>query len=84
MKKRKLMEIIDRISVRTLVEFVLRYGDIESGFSGGIRANLRALEGTRLHQKLQKEAMAKKGMEYQKEVPLSTEVEFPFGTVLVE
>lgn len=78
------MEIIDRISVRTLVEFVLRYGDIESGFSGGIRANLRALEGTRLHQKLQKEAMAKKGMEYQKEVPLSTEVEFPFGTVLVE
>ncbi|MCF0136565.1 MAG: ATP-dependent DNA helicase [Lachnospiraceae bacterium] len=41
-------------SVRELVEFVLRRGDISSRYAGGVRSNLRALEGTRLHQKLQK------------------------------
>lgn len=49
------------ISVRTLVEFILRSGDIISGFS----SNARAVEGTRLHQKLQK--AEKEG--YEKEVP---------------
>lgn len=47
--------------MRTLVEFILRSGDIVSGFA----SNARALEGTRLHQKLQK--AEKEG--YEKEVP---------------
>jgi DNA excision repair protein ERCC-2 len=39
-----------KISVRNLVEFVLRSGDLDSKFMG----TSRALEGTRIHQKLQK------------------------------
>jgi DNA excision repair protein ERCC-2 len=39
-----------RISVRNLVEFVLRSGDLDMRFTG----TSRALEGTRIHQKLQK------------------------------
>lgn len=54
------------ISVRSLVEFILRSGDITSGYAGGVRANLRALEGTRLHQKLQKA----EGGDYAKEVTM--------------
>ena len=56
-----------RISVRTLVEFVLRRGDLTSG---GFASTARAQEGTRLHQKLQKNA----GQDYQKEVPFQEEV----------
>lgn len=40
-----------RISVRNLVEFVLRSGDLDSRFMG----SSRALEGTKAHQKIQKE-----------------------------
>lgn len=40
-----------RISVRNLVEFVLRSGDLDSRFMG----RSRALEGTKAHQKIQKE-----------------------------
>lgn len=57
------------VSVRQMVEFVLRSGDIDGGFSS-VR---RAQEGTRLHQKLQKQAM--KEMDYRKEVPLAVEAE---------
>ncbi len=39
-----------RISVRNLVEFIFRSGDIDSQFMG----SSRALDGTRAHQKLQK------------------------------
>lgn len=39
-----------RISVRNLVEFVLRSGDIDSRFTG----RSRALEGTKIHKKIQK------------------------------
>lgn len=53
-------------SVRTLVEYILRTGDIDSSFSSGVRANLRALEGTRLHKKLQKS----EGSGYMAEVPM--------------
>ena len=42
------------ISVRSLVEEMLASGDIVSSMSGSIKANERALRGTRLHQKLQK------------------------------
>ena len=55
-----------------LVEFVLRGGDIISGFS----SSTRNLEGTRLHQKLQK--AEKEGYEkehpFQKTIPLSEDV----------
>jgi Rad3-related DNA helicase len=40
-----------KISVRNLVEFILRCGDIDSGFSG----SKRAAEGTRVHRKIQKQ-----------------------------
>ncbi len=39
-----------KISVRNLVELVLRTGDIDSSFTG----SSRAVEGTRLHKKIQK------------------------------
>ena len=73
-----------RISVRDLVEFIFRNGDITSSFSGGIRANERALLGTRLHQKLQKKQMKQEELGYRKEVPLQEKIEYPFGAVLAE
>ncbi|WP_425514351.1 ATP-dependent DNA helicase [Clostridium mobile] len=51
-----------KISVRNLVEFIMRSGDIDSTFIG----NSRALEGTRVHQKIQKN----KGENYRAEVSL--------------
>ncbi len=57
------------VSVRELVEFILRSGDIDGGFASVKRAQ----EGTRLHQKFQKRAMEES--DYQKEVPLRTEVQ---------
>lgn len=56
------MEI--RISVRTLVEFLLRSGDISRA---GYASRQGMLEGTRIHRKIQKEA----GAEYQAEVRMS-------------
>ncbi len=52
-----------QIAIRELVEFVLRWGDIDSRF-GGLD---RALEGSRIHRKLQKAG----GEAYQAEVMLS-------------
>jgi DNA excision repair protein ERCC-2 len=43
-------EKLIKISVRNLVEFVLRSGDLDSSFSAGDRA----LEGARIHRKIQK------------------------------
>ncbi|GLC29194.1 ATP-dependent DNA helicase [Clostridium omnivorum] len=57
-----------KISVRNLVEFVLRAGNLDSRFTG----SSRALEGTRAHQKLQKS----KGEEYEKEVALKHKFEY--------
>ena len=55
-----------KISVRNLVEFILRSGDIVASESG--LADPDAMqEGTRIHKKLQK----KMGSSYQAEVPLS-------------
>ncbi|MBC2130735.1 ATP-dependent DNA helicase [Listeria innocua] len=51
-----------QISVRRLVEFVLKSGSIDSRMT----SSDRALEGTKIHQLLQKEA----GEEYEAEVPL--------------
>ena len=57
------MEI--RISVRSLVEFLLREGDIDNRKGGGFEDAMQ--EGSRLHRKLQKE----RGLYYQAEVALS-------------
>ena len=54
------------ISVRSLVEEMLCSGDIVSGLSGSLKANERAVRGTRLHQKLQKAEI----MGYEKEVSM--------------
>lgn len=59
-----------KISVRNLVEFTLRSGDLDTRFT----TSSRAVEGTRLHQKLQKlnkKKFAEMNMEYMAEVFLS-------------
>jgi DNA excision repair protein ERCC-2 len=53
-----------KISVRNLVEFILRSGDLTSG---GFVSSSRALEGGRIHRKIQKEQDG----DYQAEVTLS-------------
>lgn len=65
-----------KISVRQLVEFILRKGDIDNRKT----SNHTAQEGARIHRKLQKEA----GEAYQKEVFLKTEYELDSFLVQVE
>lgn len=63
--------------MRALVEFILKSGDIVSGFA----SSARALEGTRLHQKLQraekagyeKEVIFKKTIQFQEDAELLVE-----------
>ena len=68
-----MFEIIDKtvkISVRSLVEFILRSGDIDKA-SGSGRQSVEAMqEGSRIHRKIQK----RMGTNYQAEVPLSITV----------
>ncbi len=54
-----------KVSVRNLVEFILRSGDLTTS-STGIRDTEAMLEGTRIHKKLQR----RMGHAYQAEVPL--------------
>lgn len=61
---------IIKVSVRNLVEFILRTGDIDSGFVGS--SNNRALEGTKAHKKVQKSG----GEKYESEVTLKYDVEY--------
>lgn len=65
-----------KISVRTLVEFILRYGDINTGFSG----SKRAVEGTRIHRKLQKSQKEN----YDAEVTVKHKVEQQDFDLLIE
>ncbi len=58
-----------RISVRTLVEYSLRSGDLVSEFT--FSSSDRAMEGNRAHQKIQQS----RPKVYQPEVPVSYEVE---------
>lgn len=60
-----------RTSVRELVEFVHRVGDL--GGAGGFRASNRMVEGTRGHQRLQKA----RGEGYRAELPLERVFERP-------
>lgn len=60
---------IVKISVRTLVEFLLRSGDLTSG-GMGVR-NIEAMqEGSRIHRKIQKSM----GVGYEAEVPLAIQI----------
>ena len=62
-----------KVSVRTLVEFILRSGDMESG-SGRMDADAMQA-GSRLHRKIQKSM----GSNYTAEVPLSVEIPLADG-----
>ena len=59
-----------RISVRNLVEFILRSGDLESGSTAADKEAM--LKGSRLHRKIQKQM----GSHYQPEVTLKKETEY--------
>lgn len=59
-----------RISVRSLVEFLLRSGDIDNRNTRGMQLNAMQ-EGTRIHKKLQRMM----GSDYYAEVPLRFPVE---------
>ncbi|MBQ7063682.1 MAG: ATP-dependent DNA helicase [Firmicutes bacterium] len=63
------------VSIRQMVEFICRRGDLKSG---GFRSPERALEGTRVHQKLQRS----RGSDYQSEVPVSLIVKLEDGLEL--
>lgn len=62
-----------KVSVRTLVEFIMRSGDLESG-SGRMDADAMQA-GSRLHRKIQKSM----GSNYTAEVPLSIELPLADG-----
>jgi Rad3-related DNA helicases len=65
-----------KISIRNLVELVLRSGDIDNRLvSSG-----RMLEGTRIHQKIQKQG----GEQYNKEVSLAYDYETEYFTFRLE
>lgn len=65
-----------KISIRNLVEFILRSGDIVSSYIG----KNRAVEGTRIHTMIQKEM----DDNYTSEVTLKTDVKFDDLTVTVQ
>lgn len=65
-----------KISVRSMVEFILRSGDIQTGFV----SNQRAVEGTKAHRKLQKRG----GEDYSAEVALVYTHEYENCLVTVE
>ena len=58
-----------RVSVRSLVEFIMRGGDIDNRVSGGMEREAM-LMGGRLHRKIQR----RMGPEYHAEVNLKTQV----------
>lgn len=67
------------ISVRNLVEFIFREGDIDNRSSRAMSADAM-MEGTRIHRKIQ----GSMGKEYQSEVPLSLVVEGDLYELTVE
>ncbi len=77
LEKRKEQKVLPqdkiKVSVRTLVEFIMRSGDLESG-SGRMDADAMQA-GSRLHRKIQKSM----GSNYMAEVPLSIEIPLSDG-----
>lgn len=80
MKNGKIKKVDDpmilKMSVRELVEFILRSGDIDTGFM----SMNRAAEGSRAHRKLQKSY----GDEYKAEVVLRKTIEFETYSLVLE
>ena len=72
------MDVI-RISVRNLVEFILRSGDIDNRHAGAADKDAMQM-GSRLHRKIQ----GRMGAEYRAEVPLKEEVDCDEYLLLVE
>ncbi len=68
-----------RISVRNLVEFILRSGDIDNRTSGGMEREAM-LMGGRLHRKIQRSM----GSDYHAEVPMKIQVPCDGFTIQVE
>lgn len=68
-----------RISVRNLVEFILRSGDLDNR-KGAFADKESMAKGSRIHRKIQKQM----GGLYQAEVPLSYQAEYEEFSVLVE
>ena len=64
-----------QISVRNLVEFILRSGDIDNRIGTSARAEAMQ-EGSKMHRKIQR----RMGVSYQAEVPLKTEIKTPHKT----
>ena len=57
-----------RISVRNLVEFILRHGDIDNRTGGADKDAMQ--QGSRVHRKIQRQ----QGAEYRAEVPLRYQI----------
>ncbi|WP_125608025.1 ATP-dependent DNA helicase [Lapidilactobacillus bayanensis] len=68
--------MVQRIGIRELIEFTLRSGDLVVQS----RSNHTALEGARIHRKLQKQA----GPDYQKEISLNYETTLDGQDVKIE
>ena len=68
-----------KISVRNLVEFILRSGDIDNRAGTAVRAEAMQ-EGSRMHRKIQR----RMGASYQAEVPLSIEIKTERYVLIVE
>ena len=64
------MRTLIKISVRNLVEFILREGDIDNRVGKGVSADAMQ-EGSRIHRKIQR----RKGSDYHAEVPLKLVLE---------
>lgn len=68
-----------KISVRSLVEFILRSGDIDNRIGMSARADAMQ-EGSKMHRKIQR----RMGAFYQAEVPLKIEIETDQYVLLIE
>ena len=68
-----------RISVRNLVEFILREGDIDNRTGGGQDPENMQM-GSRIHRKIQRQM----GSDYQAEIPLKTEIVCDGFTLKIE
>lgn len=68
-----------KISVRNLVEFILRSGDIDNRIGRAVQREAMQ-EGSRIHRKIQR----RMGSAYQPEVPLKIELDREWYTLVVE
>lgn len=72
-------EVMIKISVRNLVEFILREGDIDNRIAGGMDKDAMQM-GSRIHRKIQK----RMGSNYHAEIPLKIQIPYPGLQIQVE